>query len=191
MKKIIFAGILTVMGFALHAQKAQFGLKGGVNFSTLEYETHEENEMKSGFHVGGLVHIHVSRNFAVQPELVFSSQGSEFNDDEGNQTHVSLSYINVPVMLQYMTGGGFRIQTGPQVGFLLGAEAEVGDVQLEVDDAYKSTDFSWAFGAGYQFPGGFGIDARYNLGLSNINDATSVEVKNRVFQVGVFYQFNK
>jgi hypothetical protein len=36
---------------------------------------------------------------------------------------------------------------------------------------------------------GFGVDARYNLGLSNINESDAVKSTNRGVQVGVFYLF--
>ncbi|MFT4833011.1 MAG: hypothetical protein ACI815_002675 [Psychroserpens sp.] len=36
---------------------------------------------------------------------------------------------------------------------------------------------------------GFGVDARYNYGISNINEDDSSKAYNRGFQVGVFYLF--
>jgi hypothetical protein len=66
-----------------------------------------------------------------------------------------------------MIGTGFRLETGPQLGFLAGAK--VGD--SEANDDFNSFDLSWAFGAGYITPSGFGVDARYNLGLT-ISDRT-------------------
>ena len=88
-----------------------------------------------------------------------------------------------------MINDGFRLQTGPQLGFLVGAESKVGDVEVDQKDNYSTIDFSWTFGAGYLFPSGFGVDARYNHGISNISDVNAVEVRNRVFQFGLFYQF--
>jgi hypothetical protein len=37
---------------------------------------------------------------------------------------------------------------------------------------------------------GFGVDARYNIGLTNVLQASSPTAKNSVFQVGVFYLFD-
>jgi hypothetical protein len=61
-----------------------------------------------------------------------------------------------------------------------------------VDDRdFKNTDFSWAFGLGYLATSGLGVDARYNLGISNINNTSrTADVRNSVFQFGLFYQFN-
>ena len=187
MKKLFSLLILTVyLNLVMVAQKgrAQFGIKGGVNVASLKVSDGNDYDARTGFHIGGLVHIHVDEHWAVQPELVFSTQGGK----SGN-TNLEFSYINIPVLLQYMTNSGFRVQTGPQLGFLVSAESEIGDVEVDIDDNLKSIDFSWAFGAGYLFASGFGIDARFNLGISDVNDNGPVEVRNRVFQFGLFYQF--
>lgn len=165
-----------------------FGIKGGVNFANLEIEDVADGDHRTGFHVGGLAHIHVSRNFAIQPELVFSLQGRE-QTIGGTDYRTNLSYINLPVLLQYMAGTGFRLQTGPQLGILVNAETKVNDVEMDVKDSYKTPDISWAFGASYLTNAGIGFDARYNLGLSNIYDVGNGEIRNRVWQIGLFYQF--
>ena len=170
----------------LYAQDTQFGIKAGVNASSVDITNGDDYNSKAGLHVGGLAHIHITRHFALQPELVFSMQGGEDGSEK-----LKLNYINVPLLAQYMTRDGFRLQTGPQIGFLTSAESEVGDLEIDAKDDVKSVDFSWTFGAGYLFPSGFGIDARYNHGISNISDDSDFEARNRVFQVGVFYQFRR
>lgn len=188
MKKILmaFAAIFSSCAI-INAQQTHFGLKAGLNIASLSVDEGEDYDSKVGLHLGGLAHIHVSQHFAVQPELVFSMQGGESDNDDFK---FKLNYINVPVMLQYMTNDGFRLQTGPQFGFLVGAETKIGNIEVDVKDELNSFDFSWAIGAGYLFPSGWGIDARYNFGLTNIEeDDDVVETRNRVFQVGLFYQF--
>lgn len=187
MKKIICVAMITVVSvFIAKAQHTQFGVKAGLNSSTINIENAQDLESILGFHVGGLAHIHISPHFAVQPEIVYSAQGGETQ----NNGKVKLGYINVPVLAQYMFDKGFRLQTGPQVGFLTSAEVKTDDdVEVDIDDQYKSIDFAWVFGGGYLFNSGLGIDARYNLGLSNIRDRPDYEGQNRVFQVGLFYQF--
>jgi hypothetical protein len=113
-------------------------------------------------------------------------QGGE---DEVNNTSLKLNYINVPVLLQYMFDQGFRLETGPQVGFLVTAKRKTGNIEVDRAAAYSSVDFSWAFGAGYLFPCGLGVDARYNLGINDIDESSIYETRNRVFQAGLFYQF--
>ena len=186
MKKLlmVLTGLLFSAG-ALIAQHTNFGIKAGINIASVEVDDGVDYDSKVGLHFGGLAHIHINRHFAVQPELVFSCQGGE---DEGAK--LKLNYLNLPILGQYMINDGFRLQTGPQVGFMLSAKQKIGDVTFEVDDVFNSVDFAWVFGAGYISRSGLGVDLRYNLGLSNISDDSDFEAKNRVFQVGLFYQFS-
>lgn len=190
MKRLFLAAVGLVAVTSITAQqRTHFGLKGGVNIANLQIEGAGDGDSRIGFHVGGLAHIHVSRHFAVQPELFYSAQGRRATV-AGVEYKTNLDYINMPVLAQYMTGSGFRLQTGPQLGILVSARTGVeDDVDDKVGDNYKTPEISWVFGASYLTNSGFGFDARYNLGLSNINDAGPGEVKNRVVALGVFYQF--
>jgi hypothetical protein len=188
MKKTLFIAVILFAAKGILAQHTtQFGVKGGVNFANIKIQNASEGDHRVGLHAGGLAHIHLSRRFALQPEIMYSGQGREQTINNVEYT-TRLSYINVPVLVQYMAGTGFRLQTGPQVGFLVDAEAEANNVEVDVSDNYEKVDVSWAFGASYLTTVGIGFDARYNLGLTNINDGNQ-EMKNRVWQLGLFYQF--
>src|SRR6476660_6239978 len=113
MKKLFMIAVcVTASGF-LFAQPpdVHFGLKGGVNIASLNVENGVDFNSRASLYIGGLAHIHVSPHFAVQPELYYSGQGGK----DGGET-VRLGYLNIPVLLQYMAGNGFRLQTGPQLG---------------------------------------------------------------------------
>lgn len=186
MKRFFLAAILLIFVVIVKAQETHFGLKGGVNISSLDLSKLDDYDSKVGLHVGGLAHIHISKSFAIQPELYFSTQGGEWKDDAYK---LNLNYINFPVLAQLMVNDGFRFETGPQIGFLTSAKYKDDNIEVDRKKEVNSTDFSWAFGIGYLFPQGFGIDARYNLGLNNIREIDDFKMKNRVFQLGLFYQF--
>ena len=175
--------LLSICAFA-RAQETHFGIKGGLNVASLDVKDGVDWDARAGVHIGGLAHVHLSPHFGVQPELVFSQQGGEYHDAKWK-----INYLNIPVLLQYMTGTGFRIQTGPQLGFALSSQVKQGDVEVDNNDDVNTIDLSWSFGGSYLFPGGIGIDARYNHGITNIYDRETPEVRNRVFQLGLFYQF--
>ena len=92
---------------------------------------------------------------------------------------------------------GFSVELGPQIGFLMKSEAESGDNTIDTKDAYKSIDFGLGVGLAYDLPMGLFVGARYNLGLSKVNEDVSVgdisvetdDIKNGVIQVGVGYKF--
>jgi hypothetical protein len=103
-----------------------------------------------------------------------------------------LNYLNVPVLVQYMFDNGFRLQTGPQVGFLLSGKSELNNATVDRKENFKAVALDWALGAGYLIPKtGVGFDARFNFGLAKINDFTGPDNRSGVFQVGMFYLFNQ
>ncbi|MBI3883318.1 MAG: PorT family protein [Sphingobacteriales bacterium] len=200
MKKILFITALAFGCYSANAQKktspVNFGLKGGLNVSNLTTNgSGFDYQFKPSFHAGGLLHIHLGdkyHRFALQPELLFSRQGASFNDITNTKYNVALNYIAVPVLFQYMFGNGFRLETGPQVSAMLDAQRMGAGKTVNVSSSFKPVDFSWVFGGGYVWKSGFGLDARINAGLSDINNVppSNTTVRNLVFAVGAFYIFN-
>lgn len=182
MKQISLIVLAMATAFAVHAQSA-VGLKGGLNLSSVT-----NRDMKLGYHVGMLAHLHMGPKWALQPEVVYSNQGAEYELSNARDYKLNLNYINVPFLFQYMAGNGLRLQTGPQVGFLTSVTDKVEGGQLNAvnKDDFKETDFSWSFGVSYLGRSNVGFDARYNLGLTDINATGPAKIKNNVGQIGVF-----
>ncbi|MBN9383971.1 MAG: PorT family protein [Chitinophagaceae bacterium] len=185
MKKL--ASVLTIFTtsvFCVNAQ-VQFGLKGGANFANVTNSSGGKTMVN--FNGGALVKIPLADALSLQPEAVYSRQGIKADDGK-----LALDYINIPVLLTYTLPVGVFFQTGPQLGILLSAKAmpDSGSTQ-DLKSYFKSTDFAWAFGAGYLIPNvNFGFNVRYNLGISNLGKYGGTS-KNSVFQVGVFYLFSE
>lgn len=183
MKKIILT-IMALASFSFAAQAQtpdlKLGAKAGVNFANL---SNSEGDMKTGFHVGVLAEIFINEKFSVQPELLYSAQGTAFKQ-EGIELKLNMDYINIPIMAKYYVMDGLNIQAGPQVGFLV--KSELGD--LDSKDSTQSVDFGINLGAGYELPMGVFFDARYNLGLTKTNKEDK-DYKNGVIQVSVGYKF--
>lgn len=182
MKKISMLGMLLFLVTGIFAQLSpvHIGLKGGVNIATFNGANIDS---RTGWNAGIFAHAHLSKHIALQPELQYSQQGAAWSN---NQTQ-KLGYVNIPVLGEYMFAKGWRLQTGPQLGFLTHSTQKNGTNENHSDNAYKNADLSWSFGAGYLSPVGLGIDARYNLGLTDISKNNN-DVKNRVWQIGLFYQ---
>ena len=187
MKKLLFVSILSLSAMLSQAQHTDWGVKGGFNFANLSYANSTNPDLRFSGYLGVLAHVHLTRQFAIQPELLFSGQGAK-ETISGTDYTLALNYINLPVLGQIMVGNGWRFETGPQLGVRASAKVKSGGNSSDVGDGYKTFDFSWVFGAGYLTRSGFGVDARYNYGISNINDESSEGVHNRVFALGVFYQ---
>jgi len=190
MKKLL---LVMSAGFVFTAASAQvqFGVKAGANFSTLTGSDVSGAKTLVGFHGGGLVSVPIFSTFTLQPEVLYSMQGAKGTESETDIT-LHQNYVNVPVLFKYNHASGFFAATGPQIGFLVSAKAKEGGETTDVKSYYKSTDFSWAVAIGYKLPSiNAGIDVRYNFGLTNIADYSGADVKNSVFQVGLFYLFGQ
>ena len=100
-KSVIFISSLFLL-FTASAQETYFGIKGGINVSTLHFDNNTSADSQEGFHVGGFAHIHASNQWSIQPEVIYSLEGaSQTLIGSNNKSTTHLSYINVPVLLQY------------------------------------------------------------------------------------------
>ncbi|MEJ7588564.1 MAG: porin family protein [Ferruginibacter sp.] len=184
--------LMTGTAVAQHSsQKAAIGVKGGLNLYTIKQAQGINYDAKVGFNAGLLAHIHLVKHVALQPEIVYSRQGGK-GSGAGVAFERNLDYINVPVLAQYMFDNGFRIEAGPQVGILVNATHKSGNtLTTDVKSFYKTADVGLAGGISYVHPAsGFGVDLRYNLGLSNINKDNNVKSTNQGGQLGIFYLFS-
>lgn len=179
MKKIILSAF-AVCAFALsNAQdsKLSFGIKAGVNLSSIsgmKGDDGSDAKGRTGFYVGGLANYSISDKFSIQPEVLYSMEGADKR---------ALDYIRIPVMAKYEVVENFSILAGPSFAFRMAAE------NAELEKATKSSDFGLGIGAAYAF-GNIFVDARYNMGLSDIKDASEGDtLKNNNIQLGIGYKF--
>ena len=186
MKKL-FGLAFVLFSATAYAQNFQLGIKGGVNISNFtggDFNT-VKNKALLGFHAGGLMRFKFG-NLALQPEVLFSSQGAKL-ENTGTEQDYKVSYLNIPVMLQYESNGGFYLEAGPQIGFKINEDVP----NSTIDEFAKSTDLSIALGLGYHSKIGLGIGGRYNIGVSKVGNFDAGDIdpnfKNGVAQISVFY----
>jgi long-subunit fatty acid transport protein len=118
------------------SQEIKFGAKVGLNISSLRgnYPAEiDETKSKIGFHIGGFAEYSINDKFALQPELLLSTQGgsSEVIEYYGGGTYFEsfkqtpkLTYINLPIMLKYKVIEKLSIEFGPQIGYLISAKSK-------------------------------------------------------------------
>ena len=199
MKKVVFVMIaVSFLGFQASAQSINFGLKAGMTASNMKAKSSGITmsfDTKIGFYAGVVAEIGVADNFAIQPELEYSLMGAKMNMDFGEgsiSSTLDLSYVSLPVLVKYKKQG-FSAFVGPQIGYLISAKQKADGDSEDIKDEFNSTDFSGVIGVGYTLSNGFGFDARYQQGFSNIAKESEGEgtLKNNAFKVGVHYFFNK
>jgi hypothetical protein len=190
MKKLFLILLLLVSTFTF-AQKFELGLKGGVNvnnFTSGDFNNAKANSLL-GFHAGLYNRLSLG-NAAIQSEILVSTQGAKL-DSIGGSADWKLTYINIPVLLQFKSSGGFYIEAGPQLGFKINENIE----GQTADNFVKGLDFSVAGGIGLRGKSGFGFGARYNLGISKLGKASISNVdpdyKNAVIQASVYIPLTK
>ena len=192
MKKSFLIIAIIVFGLTnLNAQEVKFGAKAGLNLASITGDETDGIESRTAFHVGAVAEISISDKFSVQPELLYSAQGAK-DSFEGIDVDAKIDYLNLPIMAKYYVAEGFSLELGPQVGFLLSAKAEGGGESIDFKDETKGIDFGANFGVGYKLESGLNFGARYNLGLSNINDgedSDDFKNQNSVIQLSVGYFF--
>jgi hypothetical protein len=193
---VIFAFVLMAQMANAQAELA-IGIKGGVNFATLNANSSVSANYKNhtGYNAGAFVLIKLGK-IGIQPEVLFSEQGSKVTFPTSSQNFTStFNYVNVPILFKLYTIAGINLQLGPQFGFLTNSpvvKSTVNGNYVTVNDAYRKSDLSAAMGIGWDLPFGLSVDARYNLGLSKIQSANNPnDTKNQVFQVSIGYKLIK
>ena len=197
MKKLfLFFAVVAITGLAqTYAQDVNFGAKAGVNFADITGDDADSFSGLTSFHVGFVAEIMISDMFAFQPELLYSAQGSDWEEDYEGETYkgtVKADYLNVPLMAKYYVSEGLSLEAGPQIGLLLSATSEQdGFDDQDIKDDLKGLDFGLNLGVGYKLENGLNFGARYNLGLTDGNDGLEEDVtyKNSVIQVSIGYFF--
>ena len=157
------------------------GAKAGVNINKIQGQSY-----KSGFNynylLGGFMQFNFGR-FGLQPEVNIVQSSSEFSKDAnnvyndlffgGSQRNAKLNYIKVPLFLNINVGESkhVKLQLGPQFSGLL---KQTVDSLKANKNIFKTSDFSVLGGVWFQLPL-INLGARYELGLSNVNDIDNKE----------------
>ena len=176
---VVLASLFSIGAFAQGA-----GIKAGVNFANQDI-TDITTESKTGFHFGAFFEIRASDKVTVQPEVLFSTHGSNITINNVSE-QVDLSYLNIPLLLKFKFLGIFNAHLGPQFGILSNAEYDGQDINQQL----KSLDLALIGGAGINLPMGLVGGARYVYGLTNYNESFDPsngtgfpEVKNKTVQL--------
>ena len=195
MKKLFVLAVVAFMATVVNAQQMFVKPMVGGTLSTLTGDT-EGTKMRLGLVAGGEFGYMITEQFGATAGLLVSMQGSNYDDTNYTKDVSStLTYLNVPLLANYYVFPGFAVKAGVQFGYQLsakykGSENELGtwvDYDRSTTDGLKKLDISIPLGLSYEFSD-FVIDARYNLGVYNINDVGNATVKNGVIMLTVGYK---
>lgn len=193
-KSGIILVMMMVIGIQAMAQETGFGLKAGVNLSTLQIDDPEASyESRTGFHAGLFLRGRFDK-VGIQPEILLYTQNGDIKSSIFGTAQESFTYLTIPVMFKFYPIGGLNLQVGPQFGFLLDGERKYdtffGGGTQDIKDHYKNSDIAVSVGGGYDFGFGLGMDVRYNIGVKDINNASNGDpVKSRIFLISLGWNF--
>ncbi len=196
MKSRVVIGIFLLLTIAVGTASAQTAIhpsiKAGLNFATLSGDFGSDAD--KGIRVGGVfgagISTPVNDKWTLDVDFLYSMEGAKLTITEGSQAEkgtVQVDYIRIPLLFRSAVGSGPRaayVVIGPSIGFLTRAKAKFVGETLDLKDDFKKADFGIAFGAGANLNEKIFIEARYTLGLTDVNsDDSDVASRNRVFTI--------
>lgn len=194
MKKVMILAVMMVATLTASAQQAvgtwSVTPKVGMNLATVR-DGGDDAKMKFGLVAGADLTYQVAQPFAISVGAFYSMQGTKGSIKETVgiiDATCNLDYINIPIMANVYVVPGLAIKAGIQPGFNVKhkIKAEALGVSQEADiPDFKSFDLSIPLGLSYEFSD-FVIDARYNLGLTELIE--DVKGKNSVIQFTLGYK---
>lgn len=182
MKKLFLSLIFLFLGVLnSNAQLLKFGVKAGLNYATLDGSDAKNLDVKefTSFHFGAVLEFKLLGNLALQPELLYSSQGAKINNQALND--IKYDYFTVPVLAKiYIISNKLSLDVGPQFSFL---------INDSVPETFETNSFDFAAvgGLGINISEHFFIQGRYVIGLTNTTK--DAEVRNKVIQASLGYRF--
>lgn len=200
--------ISIIFGDKLNSEGLEFGLDGGINFSSISGL--ESKSMATDLHLGFYFDIKLSNQLWLNTGvLVKSSQGATKLSE--NDVHIlypeldsfnavgdfsqSMGYFNVPIMLKYRFRNHLYGELGTQISFLTKARLnyyhEYDDVEIttSVDNRAELNrlDIGILGGFGFKLKKGKGMNIgfKYYYGLMDMTKSSALKNYNQVIYIKV------
>ena len=179
--------------------QVNLGFLGGINLANVDADPLEEEwELSSTtvFGFGGVLDFNLNESVTLRLEPMYLQKGTTIDIIETYKIEFNVAYIEIPVMIMYNIGTSETkpyVMAGPTIGHNLSAELKISGGGMSGEDDVKDTisdfEFGLCFGAGVSVPMGNNfifLEARYSLGLTNINDDPEdpdTEIKTKGIQI--------
>ena len=187
MKKIIIITIpFLLTGMFSFAHGFHFGLKAAADIHKIDGQAFKQ-EYNLGYSAGVFAEIKLPGKIGLQPEVYYSevnprpeSSSSAIYGFNGI-TKIKLSYINIPILLNFKILPVLSFQVGPQFGIMTNKSK---NILQNGKDAFKSGDVGVAAGLQVNVAK-IKIFGRYVAGLNDVNNANSGKWHNQSIHVGL------
>jgi hypothetical protein len=179
---ILFIGLM-ISSMTISAQNMTGGLKGGLTMSNLYIDKNDLNDENSrfGFNAGLYSQFMIAGIFGIQPELLFTTKGTEaVYDGLINQTvQFNMNYIDVPILAVLSPLPVLEFYAGPYVGLLINSNVKYSGLineESEINrDHFNTLDVGFTGGVALNFAM-VKVGLRYNLGLQKLANSDTANM---------------
>ena len=199
---IISLTFLTITGVKSQ-EKTQFGVKGGMNFTNMTTDFGINKSNKTGFHVGVMAEIPIGTKFSLQPEILYSTKGVQWEEFPYTTNNVeptnsslihleyNLDYILVPILVKVYLFESFSFDIGSSFNFLVNSKRSYSysNYNSTKPDVGKDFEFCGLVGFSYKIKSTFITNVRYSRGFTNAIKSNYKDSKNYGFSIGIGYMF--
>lgn len=194
MKKSILTAIAIIVIAISHAQPI-ISIEPNVGFGHA-WMSGDDDDINNKYQLAGnfgVAFVYSSENYVgFGVDLKYSIEGA---NKENNNAAISrttrLNYIRIPVKGIYFfrdLGSSFRpkISLGPSFGFLVGGKEEIGSVEYDAKDRYKSFDLGLLANAGFHYNLVRNMWLHFDINYYNgLLDVSETQEANRNRSIGV------
>jgi len=199
-KYLVF--LLTLFPFIINSNaQVRFGLKSGLNISSLHGDDAGDLDSKLGFAAGFLLSYQTKSIFILQPEISYTMKGATTKVGSVSFT-LAYDYVEIPILFKFALplddSPNLKpsVFAGPFIAFKTKAKI-IAKANGESDEAdikkVTPRDYGFQVGAAMGFGLGkyeLGFDIRYILGLSSIDESIDhFDVKNNVLNINLYFCF--
>ena len=169
--------------------KFTLGIKVGANMQQISGNL-SDNKFNGGV-LGGIFLGVTKKKIGVQLEGLVKSAKIEYKPTPTSLTNATIKTVSldVPVLFEYKLFWRLWLQVGPQFTTMISAKQSSTDVMKQ----FNTTDFAGVAGLQVTLPARLTFDARYILGVTNINKESVSGVtgawNNRCIQVALGFRF--
>jgi hypothetical protein len=159
----------------------KFGIKGGLNVSNMYTKDIQTNNTLMGFNAGLFLKIPITSILAFQPELLYTTKGSEltYNSFITGKASFSLNYIEMPLLAVFNLTKNFNIHGGVYLASLnnvkITNKSTTDLINFENDlkkSDFEMFDYGLVAGAGLDF-NKISLGVRYEYGMKPVGKERS------------------
>jgi len=181
-------------GFSLSESSVYYGMRLGLNVSSVTGDFKEVAGSKAGLNLGGVIGLRVSETTPIFLEsgLYYTQRGGK----KDKENYVNLNYLEIPILMKYGVQVSDDIAVLPFIGptFALGIAGQTkheGEAKHSSYDDCNRADVGIKLGCGAEYNKLY-LELGYQFGITNVAkevDNTSLSAHNGAFFVNIGMNF--